>query len=56
MLDKAGHEAIIEVDGGINEKNCAALIRNGAEMLVAGSALFGAPDAKAFVDAVKNSK
>ncbi len=56
MLDEAGCDAIIEVDGGVNEKNAQMLVDRGATMLVAGSALYGAPDAKAFVDTVKNCK
>lgn len=56
MLDEAGCDAIIEVDGGVNEHNAQMLVDKGATMLVAGSALYGAPDAKAFVDAVKNCK
>ena len=55
MLDRAGCEAIIEVDGGVNEKTAPMLIESGATMLVAGSALYGAPDAKKFVETVKNS-
>ena len=55
MLDRAGCEAIIEVDGGVNEKTASMLIERGATMLVAGSALYGAPDAKKFVETVKNS-
>ena len=55
MLDRAGCEAIIEVDGGVNEKTAPMLIERGATMLVAGSALYGAPDAKKFVETVKNS-
>ena len=53
MLDRAGSDAIIEVDGGVNEKTAQMLIDRGATMLVAGSALYGAPDAKAFIDHVK---
>lgn len=56
MLDEAGCDAIIEVDGGVNEKNAQMLVDKGATMLVAGSALYGAADAKAFVDIVKNCK
>lgn len=55
MLDRAGCEAIIEVDGGVNEKTAPMLIERGATMLVAGSALYGAPDAKKFIETVKNS-
>ena len=53
MLDRAGSDAIIEVDGGVNEKTAQMLIDRGATMLVAGSALYGAPDVKAFIDHVK---
>lgn len=53
MLDRAGCDAIIEVDGGVNEQTATMLLERGATMLVAGSALYGAPDAKAFIDHVK---
>ena len=53
MLDRAGCGAIIEVDGGVNEQTAPMLLERGATMLVAGSALYGAPDAKAFIDHVK---
>lgn len=54
MLDKAGSQAILEVDGGVNEQTAVPLVANGATMLVAGSALFGAKDAKKFIETVKN--
>lgn len=54
MLDEAGCDAIIEVDGGVNEKTAGMLIERGATMLVAGSALYGAPDAAAFIRNVKS--
>ncbi len=53
MLDKAGLEAIVEVDGGVNVETGKRLAAAGADMLVAGSALYGAPDAAAFIRAVK---
>ena len=53
MLDRAGCDAIIEVDGGVNGQTAPMLLERGATMLVAGSALYGAPDAKAFIDHVK---
>jgi len=36
----------IAVDGGVNEKVAASLIKAGATVLVAGSYIFGAPDAR----------
>lgn len=53
MLDRAGCDAIVEVDGGVNEQTAPMLLERGATMLVAGSALYGAPNAKAFIDHVK---
>ena len=53
MLTRAGIEAIVEVDGGVNLETAPSLAAAGADMLVAGSALYGAPDAKAFIDALK---
>jgi len=50
MLDRAGCEAIIEVDGGVNLLTAPELMAKGADMLVAGSALFGAADAAVFID------
>lgn len=53
LLDRAGSPAILEVDGGVSERTAPQLTEAGATMLVAGSALFGAPDAAAFIRAVK---
>lgn len=43
MLDRAGSRAEISVDGGINGKTTAEVVRAGATVLVAGSAVFGHP-------------
>jgi ribulose-phosphate 3-epimerase len=42
--EKRGLSFEIEVDGGINADNAAAAVAAGADVLVAGSAVFGAPD------------
>jgi ribulose-phosphate 3-epimerase len=39
----------LEVDGGIKLDNCRAVARAGATILVAGTAIFGAPDPRAAV-------
>lgn len=52
MIDEAGSRAIIEVDGGVNTQTAVPIVKNGATLLVAGSALYGAKDARAFVDAL----
>ncbi|QHW00922.1 ribulose-phosphate 3-epimerase [Spirosoma endbachense] len=36
--------ALIEIDGGVSQKNALALLEAGADILVAGSSVFGAPD------------
>jgi ribulose-phosphate 3-epimerase len=46
LLDRAGSRAPIEVDGGIDNTNVARLVRAGAEIIVAGSAVFGYSDAE----------
>ncbi|HEV3091162.1 MAG TPA: ribulose-phosphate 3-epimerase [Candidatus Cybelea sp.] len=37
-------ECLIEVDGGIGESNARALVEAGADVLVMGNTIFGAPD------------
>ena len=44
MIDDAGSDTLIEVDGGINVDTGAASARAGADVLVAGSAIFGADE------------
>jgi ribulose-phosphate 3-epimerase len=43
MLDEIGSTADLEVDGGIKTFNAAAIAAAGANVLVAGSAIFGGP-------------
>ena len=44
MRKSTGTGFMIEVDGGVNLENAASLIEAGADILVAGSAVFGAED------------
>ncbi len=44
LLQQAGSQADIEVDGGVDVTNAGALARAGATILVAGVSVFGAPD------------
>ena len=41
LINKTGSKALIEVDGGVNDKNARKLISTGADVLVAGSFVFG---------------
>ena len=48
-LQRLDHRPELEVDGGIKIENCRAVAQAGATILVAGSAIFGAPDPRAAV-------
>ena len=43
MIDRTGKPILLEVDGGVKPDNAAAIIAAGADILVAGSAIFEAP-------------
>ncbi|OCF94289.1 ribulose-phosphate 3-epimerase [Gilliamella sp. wkB195] len=43
----------LEIDGGVKVDNIAEIARAGADMFVAGSAIFGQPDYKAVIDAMR---
>jgi ribulose-phosphate 3-epimerase len=49
MADARGMELDIEVDGGINLETAALCVEAGANVLVAGSAVFQAPDPAAMI-------
>jgi len=55
MLAAAGSEAAIEVDGGVDSSNAAALVAAGATVLVAGASIFGTPDATAATRALRHA-
>jgi len=42
-VDSSGHEIRLEIDGGIKVDNIADAAAAGADMFVAGSAIFGVP-------------
>ena len=44
MIEKAGTEVLIEIDGGVNSNNARALLDAGANVLVAGSFVFNSTD------------
>lgn len=53
-IDESGRDILLEVDGGIKIENIAAVAKAGADTFVAGSAIFGKPDYKAVIDAMRN--
>jgi ribulose-phosphate 3-epimerase len=44
LLDRAGNQAPVEIDGGIDRHNIARVVSAGASIIVAGSAVFHTPD------------
>lgn len=46
LIDEGGYSCDIEVDGGISAGNVGLLTSAGANVIVAGSAIFGAPSAR----------
>ena len=53
MLDKVNPACHLEVDGGVDLTTGEVCKANGADVLVAGSAFFGAADRKAFLESIE---
>jgi ribulose-phosphate 3-epimerase len=53
MLDRRGCEAELEVDGGVKTSNISRIAHAGADVFVAGSAVFGAADYAATIKELK---
>jgi ribulose-phosphate 3-epimerase len=52
-IDELGREVWLEVDGGVKVDNIAEVARAGADTFVAGSAIFGTPDYRATIAAMR---
>ena len=55
MIDDRQLAVRIEIDGGIDLENIASVVAAGAEIIVAGSAIFGAPDPEAAVRGLREA-
>jgi ribulose-phosphate 3-epimerase len=53
MIDASGRDILLQVDGGVKIDNIGQIARAGADTFVAGSAIFGKPDYKAVIDAMR---
>jgi ribulose-phosphate 3-epimerase len=53
LIDASGRSIRLEVDGGVKLDNIAEVARAGADMFVAGSAIFGAKDYKSTIAAMR---
>lgn len=56
LIDKHNSKALIEIDGGVNRETGQLLVNSGADVLVAGSAIFKAQDPKSEISALKKIK
>lgn len=53
MIDQVGTKIELEVDGGIGPDTAQRVVTAGATMLVAGNAVFGQPDRRAAIEAIR---
>ena len=53
LINDSGRDILLEVDGGVKVENIAAVAAAGADTFVAGSAIFGKPDYRAVIDAMR---
>lgn len=50
LIQETGASTLIEIDGGVTDKNATQLINAGADVLVAGSYIFGNPDPQKVIE------
>jgi ribulose-phosphate 3-epimerase len=53
LIEDSGRDVRLEIDGGVKVDNIAEIARAGADTFVAGSAIFGTPDYKATIKAMR---
>ena len=53
IIDASGRDIRLEIDGGVKVDNIRRVADAGADTFVAGSAIFGQPDYKAVIDAMR---
>ena len=54
LIDASGRDVRLEIDGGVKVDNIGAIAVAGADTFVAGSAIFGARDYRATIDAMRS--
>lgn len=52
-IDATGRHIALQIDGGVTPQTASALLSAGADTLVAGSAVFGKPDYRAAIEAIR---
>ncbi|PKM96039.1 MAG: ribulose-phosphate 3-epimerase [Firmicutes bacterium HGW-Firmicutes-1] len=53
LIEKTDSSCVIQVDGGITLENVEQVVQAGAQIIVAGSAIFGSPDVTESIQAFK---
>ncbi len=53
LIDDSGYDIRLEIDGGVKVNNIAEIAEAGADMFVAGSAIFNTDDYKATIDQMR---
>ena len=56
LISDSGSQAVVEIDGGVNMETAPALVEAGADILVAGSYVFKAPDPAEAIAALRRIK
>lgn len=54
LIERSGSKALIEIDGGVNLETGKQLVEAGADVLVAGNAVFKAPDVADMIHRLKS--
>ena len=54
-VERRGAKALIEIDGGVNLGNAKTIREGGVDLIVAGSAVFGAEDPEAAIKALRGA-
>ncbi|OSN05512.1 ribulose-phosphate 3-epimerase [Lonsdalea iberica] len=54
LIDDSGYDIRLEVDGGVKVDNIGEIAAAGADMFVAGSAIFNQPDYQAVIDKMRH--
>ena len=54
LIDDSGYDIRLEVDGGVKAENIREIAAAGADMFVAGSAIFNQPDYRTVIDHMRN--
>ena len=55
LIDSIGKDIDLEVDGGVTNENVRQIKEAGANVIVAGSAVFNAPDMKEAIARLRNN-